>query len=126
MKLYQYDEKLVRVTDPDGRVFSGAALFYPAEYCLHEYGREEECLEIGGYVFYPADIARIEFLPTFEETLAAVPPGSRRFLDDDRYYTAVFVARHGLTQEPMVVCRPDLDDGSLWVFPADAWREGAP
>lgn len=63
MNLSRYDDEMVRVTDPDGRVFTGVADVYCAEYGLHEYGREEESVRLGDYLFFERDIAAIEPLP---------------------------------------------------------------
>ena len=65
MKLSDYDHKLVQVTDPDGRVFTGYAEHLSSEYCLHEFGREEEALQIREYMFYPPHIAGIAEKPDF-------------------------------------------------------------
>ena len=63
MDLRQYDQKLIRITDPDGRAFTGTAEWQPAEYCLHILNREEEGIQIGEYVFFASYIASIEELP---------------------------------------------------------------
>ena len=47
MELAEYGEKHVRVTDTDGETYTGIAEYYPAEYCLHEYGEEEAGIRIG-------------------------------------------------------------------------------
>ena len=63
MKLSDYDKKIIQVTDPDGRIFTGVAEIQGAEYCLHEFGREEDALQIGEYLFYESVIAKIEEKP---------------------------------------------------------------
>ena len=65
MRLSDYDHKIVRVTDPDGRVFTGTADLFPAGYGLSEYNREEEGIQIGSYIFFESYIAKIEELPGF-------------------------------------------------------------
>ena len=71
MNLSDYDGKIMRVTDPNGRVFTGFAETHFSEYCLHEFGREEEALQIGSYLFYEKDITAIETLPHFAVIRAA-------------------------------------------------------
>lgn len=63
MNLEGYNDRMVRITDPDGRLFTGIADVYCAEYGLHEYGREEACVKLCGYLFFESDIAAIEPLP---------------------------------------------------------------
>ena len=53
---YQY----VRLTDVDGNVFEGEAAHDPADYCFHEFGRDEEAVEIDHWLFYLSDIQSVE------------------------------------------------------------------
>ena len=53
-------EKWVRLTDVDGNVFEGECTYDSEEYCLHEYGREEEALRIDYWLFYFSDIRSVE------------------------------------------------------------------
>ncbi len=53
---YQY----VRLTFADGNVFEGEAVHDPADYCFHEFGRDEEAVEIDHWLFYLSDIVSIE------------------------------------------------------------------
>ena len=59
----QYDGKIVRVTDPNGRVFTGVAEKQSADWCYHILNRDEEGIRINGYYLFASDIARIEPLP---------------------------------------------------------------
>ena len=63
MNLSSYDHKLIRLTDTDGRIFTGVAEWLSVDYCLHEFGREEEGLQIGEYVFFASYIAKMEEMP---------------------------------------------------------------
>ena len=49
MNLYQYEGKIVRVIDVDGRNFTGVAVSFPAEYGYHEFCRDEESVKIEGF-----------------------------------------------------------------------------
>ena len=62
MKLYEYDDKCVRITLKDGSVVEGACLYDCAEYCEIELGINEECLEISGWLFNKSDISKIELV----------------------------------------------------------------
>ena len=61
--LSNYDGKMVRVTDVSGRIFTGIAEEQSNDYCLHEYGRDEEAVEICNYTIYASDIQEIRLLP---------------------------------------------------------------
>ena len=58
-----YDAKMVQVTDTDGRKFTGIAKMQSAEYCLHEYAREEDALEVCNFIIYISGIREIRLLP---------------------------------------------------------------
>lgn len=62
MGLLKYDNKIVRVTDLDGRFFTGEAEACLSGYGLHEFGREEESLKIGFYTLFESDIRSVEEL----------------------------------------------------------------
>ena len=63
MDLDQYEHKMVRVVDRDGRAFTGEPTFFPSGYGLHEFGREEESLLLNGYQLFESGIAQIIELP---------------------------------------------------------------
>ena len=73
-----YEQKLIRLTDDQGNTFTGVADTFPAEYGLHEFGREEEGIRLGEYTIFRSQIGKVEFLPTYEEAAAAIPPGRYR------------------------------------------------
>ena len=58
--LSQWDGKLVRITDKWGDVFEGECMHNGAEYCLQEFGRAEEALQIDDWLFYAGTIRRVE------------------------------------------------------------------
>ncbi|MBQ7146819.1 MAG: HutD family protein [Lachnospiraceae bacterium] len=69
LSIHSWDGEYVRILLESGEFFEGEAELLPAEYCLHELGREEAALEIrvqddnalvDSWVFYEADIARID------------------------------------------------------------------
>lgn len=63
MSLNQYDHRMVRVAYAGGRVYTGIADVCCADYCLHEYGVDEEGVKIGDTLLYESGIASIEELP---------------------------------------------------------------
>ncbi|MBR4749928.1 MAG: hypothetical protein IK083_10220 [Abditibacteriota bacterium] len=126
-ELFCYDGRTVRVTDPDGCAVTGEAEHFSADYGLHEYGRDEEGLQVGEYVFFAGDIEEIELLPSFEELSAALPPGRYRH-DDSRSRAdlgvcrVLGIARHSVTGEPLVVCIDEA--GDLTASPGSEWLDG--
>lgn len=71
MRFWKYEEKLVRITDAWGHVFTGVATTFPPEYGFHEYGREEECIRIGDHMLFENDIVKVEELPDLSVIRAA-------------------------------------------------------
>ena len=57
--------QIMRVTDTDGRIFTGTVEALSAEYCLHDYGREEPAVRMGDYVLFRSTIRSMEELPDF-------------------------------------------------------------
>lgn len=117
-----YEQKLIRLTDDEGNTFTGVADTFPAEYGLHEYGREEEGIQLGEYVIYRSQIAKVEFIPTYDEAVAAIPSGRYRHFKG-KEYEVIGIARHSETEEPMVVYRALYGDYGIWVRPASMWNE---
>ena len=117
-----YDGKLIRLTDDQGNTFTGEADAFSAEYALHAYGKEEEGIRVGEFVVYRSQIAKVDILPTYEEAVAAIPPGRYRHFKG-RDYEVIAVARHSETEEPMVVYRALYGEGGVWVRPASMWNE---
>ena len=120
--LFSYEDKLVRVTDQEGRKITGIAVSFPSGYGLHEYNREEEGLQVGEYVLFKSQIAQIECLPTYEEAVESIQPGRYRHFKG-KEYEVIGIARHSETEEAMVVYRPLYTDHGLWVRPASMWKE---
>ena len=71
MELSVYDRQMVRITDRQGRMFTGRADVYPSGFGLHEFGREEESIRISVYQIFESDAARIETLPDLRVLRAA-------------------------------------------------------
>ena len=61
-ELLKYNGATVRIVCKTGETCAGACAWYPPEYGLHEYGVEEESLQIGDEVFFSGDISEVELL----------------------------------------------------------------
>ena len=59
MELSKYQDKHVCVKDIYGETRAGVADCYPASYCMHEYGVDEEGIIIEDYLIYESQIASI-------------------------------------------------------------------
>ena len=59
-----YDNKLVKLNDGD-RVYEGICSYYCEEYNYHEYGVEEESLQLGSIIFYKSSIKKIELIDNY-------------------------------------------------------------
>ena len=57
-RLHQYEGKIVRVIDVDGRAFTGIPVAFPAGYGLHEFNRDEESIKLNDYPFLPGQILK--------------------------------------------------------------------
>ena len=62
LNIGNYDGKRVRITEANGEVFEGVAAYYNKDYCEHEYGRREPCLQIANFTFFRSDVKAIETL----------------------------------------------------------------
>ena len=61
----QYEGKIVHVVDQWGRTFTGIPAYFPAEYGLHEFDRDEESIRLNDDQLFASDIAEIRELPDF-------------------------------------------------------------
>ncbi len=75
----------VRLTCIDGAVFEGEAAHDPADYCFHEFGRDEEAVEIDHWLFYLSDIASLEPSKESDGNLWMSRPLHRMHLDPEAY-----------------------------------------
>lgn len=60
MELSEYDARHVRITDAEGKMHTGMAVYLPAEYCRHEYGKDEAGILVEDQLFLRSQIASIE------------------------------------------------------------------
>ena len=59
MKLSKYDNKCIKILDKFGYEYEGNCSYCGKEYNYHEYGRNEESLQILNYMFYKDTIKKI-------------------------------------------------------------------
>lgn len=62
VKLSKYEGKCVRVYLKSGEIFEGIAEHDSAEYCFHEFGVDEDALQMENFVLYRRDIKKVESL----------------------------------------------------------------
>lgn len=62
MNLKKYDGKCVSIEDSEGNVFEGICYYNGREYNDHEFGRDEECLQMVNFLFFKSDIRKIKSL----------------------------------------------------------------
>ena len=65
-----------------GNTFTGVADVLPAEYCMHEYGKEEEAIRLGDFVIYRSQMQKVEILPTYLDS--SLPQNVLPMLDANR------------------------------------------
>ena len=65
MNIKKYDNKRVRLKDFLGDIYEGIAMHNSADYNYHEYGVEEEGLQLGCVLFYKSQIKKIEEIKEF-------------------------------------------------------------
>ncbi len=63
VELSGFDRQMVRITDHQGKVFTGVAEAFLSGFGLHDFGREEESIRLGTYQIFEGDIAEIRQLP---------------------------------------------------------------
>ena len=83
--LKQLDGRWVRLTYCDDLVFEGLCELDDADYCLHEYGREEDALNIDNWLFYGSDVQRAEIVEPGPVGLWMGRPLHRMHLDPDAF-----------------------------------------
>lgn len=65
MNLQKYDNKLIQIIDNQNNKYEGICEYYNQEYSFHEYGKDEDCLEIFGFLFYKKDIKKIKCIRNY-------------------------------------------------------------
>ena len=84
-KLQRVDGQWVRLTHCDGLDFEGLCELESADYCFHEYGREEDALKIDHWLFYAGDILSLELSEKKDVGVWMSRPLHRMHLDPKAY-----------------------------------------
>ena len=94
MELSKYQDKIIRVRDHQGHVFTGKTFVFPPEYGMYEYGREEEAVQISCNMIFESDIAEITELPEL-----AVIRAAETWQQAGAYYVRIqaMAKKHGIT-----------------------------
>ena len=85
MKLPDYDNCTVRLTHYDGLVFEGLAMHNSASYDFHEFGRDEEALQIDHWLFFRSDITELEVIDPADVSVWMSRRCHYLFPDHDRF-----------------------------------------
>ncbi len=67
MKLAKFDSKIIRIITIDDEIYEGIASYNSQDYDEHEFGRNEESIQIAYCLFYKNDIKKIEVLDNFRD-----------------------------------------------------------
>ena len=83
--LRELDGQWVRLTHCDGLMFEGQCELDDADYCLHEYGRAEDALNIDNWLFYGSDIQKAKVIEPRDVGLWMSKPLHRMRLDPEPF-----------------------------------------
>ena len=70
--LKKYDNKIVRINCIDGKTYEGICSYNSKDYTFHEYGKNEESLEIFHFLFYNNDIKEINIIDNFSSNYGEI------------------------------------------------------
>ena len=84
-EIRKLDGQYVRLTYCDDQVFEGLCELDDREYCFHEYGREEDALNIDNWLFYSSDIQEAEITEPRDVGLWMSCPLHRMRLEADAF-----------------------------------------
>ena len=67
MNLIKYDNKCIRLVDGLGNVYEGIARYDSMDYNFHEYGKDEESIQMSHTIFFKFVIKKIEIIDSFSD-----------------------------------------------------------
>ena len=70
--LKKYDSELVKIKCIDGKTYEGICSYNSNDYTFHEYGRDEESIEIFHFLFYKRDIEKIDIIDKFTKDFGEI------------------------------------------------------
>lgn len=87
MKLNKYDNKKVRIIDNSNNIFEGRCTYNNREYNYHEFGIDEESLEILNVLFYKSNIKKVklikEYVDRYSKLEEIVAEDAEEILNDE-------------------------------------------
>ena len=67
MNLRNFDNKIIRLEDIFGDVYEGICMFNDREYNEHEYGKDEDSLQMSYIMFFKSTIKKVEVIDDFTD-----------------------------------------------------------
>ena len=67
INLIKYDNKFIRLVDGLGNVYEGIARYDSRDYNFHEYGKDEESIQMSHTIFFKFVIKKIEIIDSFSD-----------------------------------------------------------
>ena len=105
MKLTKFDNQLVRLEDFEGNVFEGFCTHNSRDYNFHEFGQNEEGVQISVCLFYESGIKKIEIIDSFSSSYGTL---EEMILDDDIILVEeVFESEDDITISRLLSCIED-------------------
>ncbi len=130
MKLSRFDGKTVRLKTVYGETFEGEAEYDSSDYCFHEFGEEEDALEIDNWLFYNSQIAEIRIIEPSTESVWLDRPMKKITVSQEQYTR---IDTDGETSVPVVAgvnpgdalrIENEADTTDVLIFSVDAVLDG--
>ena len=67
MNLIKYDNKCIRLEDGLGDIYEGVARHDSKDYNFHEYGKDEESIQMSHTIFFKSFIKKIDIIDSFSD-----------------------------------------------------------
>ena len=67
MNLKRYDNKCIRLVDGLGDIYEGVARHDSSDYNFHEYGKDEESIQMSNTIFFKSFIRKIDIIDSFSD-----------------------------------------------------------
>ncbi|MBQ1496140.1 MAG: hypothetical protein IIZ40_02145 [Bacilli bacterium] len=67
MNLKRYDNKCIRLVDGLGDIYEGVARHDSRDYNFHEYGKDEESIQMSHTIFFKSFIKKIDIIDSFSD-----------------------------------------------------------
>lgn len=104
MNIKKYDNKRVRLKDFLGDIYEGIAMHNSVDYNYHEYGVEEEGLQLGCFLFYKSQIKKIEEIKEFSNIYGKL---EEEVLEDPDLIEEIFEREEDIHIYRLLLCIED-------------------